>query len=72
MIANRYRKLEGQKLAVDFQLFDEVLKCIDTATEQQGDSTVTLKASHSMSALATGPLNASGFVNSGRGFFTSC
>jgi hypothetical protein len=45
MIANRYRRLVEEKLAVDVQLFDDVVKCEDTEANEQSESTVTLKAS---------------------------
>eukprot|EP00953_Heterococcus_sp_UTEX-ZZ885_P018827 10514-Heterococcus_DN1.PRE.2 len=49
MIANRYRKLEGQKLAVDLQLFDDVIMCEDIEANEQSESIVTLKVSFSVS-----------------------
>jgi hypothetical protein len=49
MIANRYRKLEGHKLAVDLQLFDDVILCEDIEANEQSESIVTLKVSFSVS-----------------------
>eukprot|EP00953_Heterococcus_sp_UTEX-ZZ885_P020625 11533-Heterococcus_DN1.PRE.1 len=45
MIVNRYRKLVEEKLAVDAQLFDNVVKCEDIEANEQSESIVTLKAS---------------------------